>query len=203
MNTNGSTPHPRNGERGPSARAFPFNADVLAGIGIVVLGAWFLWQALILREGPGYAAVGPRVFPVVVGLGLLLSGLAISITAAWALRRLGAAGTMAPPIEGETAEPTDWRTLIAEAAVLAGYVALFLPLGFILASTAFLVASARILGSRSPLRDLASGLGLSIVAYLVFTRLLGLELPAGLLELPMHAAVHAAGLAPGATARLL
>jgi putative tricarboxylic transport membrane protein len=170
---------------------------VLAGLGIVLLGAWFLWQALMLREGPGYAAVGPRVFPVVVGLGLLLSGLAISVSAAWALRRLGAAGTMAAPIEGEAAEPTDWRTLLAAAVALAAYVALFLPLGFVLASTAFLVASARILGSRSPLRDLASGLGLSIVAYLVFTRLLGLELPAGLLELPWRAAGVAQSVAPG------
>ena len=53
------------------------HADTIAGGLIALFGAWFLWEATILREGPGYVAVGPRVFPLIVGAGLLLSGMAV------------------------------------------------------------------------------------------------------------------------------
>src|SRR5262245_38931263 len=89
----------------PGASAF--NPDLLAGIAIVAFGIWFLWQASLLREGPGYAAVGPRVFPVIVGIGLLLSGLGITLVAAATVRRarMGAAAQVATE---EDVEPTDW-----------------------------------------------------------------------------------------------
>ncbi len=52
-------------------------ADGIAGLAIVAFGAWFLWQATSLRAGPGYAAVGPKTFPIIVGLVLLGSGLGV------------------------------------------------------------------------------------------------------------------------------
>jgi putative tricarboxylic transport membrane protein len=63
----------------------------------------------------------------------------------------------------------------------------FLHLGFIISSAAFLVAGAWVLGSRSWPRDVAAGLLLSLVTYVVFTRLLGLDLPSGPLEEPIRA----------------
>lgn len=133
------------------------SADRLAGATIGVFGAWFLWQAAILREGPGYAAVGPRVFPVIVGLGILASGLA-----------LGASPTRRPEAESDIGPERDWRTLAGAAAILAGYIVLFQPLGFVVASTLFLAASSWNLGSRSLRRDMVAGLLTSAAAYLVF-----------------------------------
>lgn len=168
-------------------------AEPLAGGAITLLGAWFLWQSLELREGPGYAAVGPRVFPVIVGLGFVASGLAVLVSG---LRRAAATASGAPaghlaeadePVgEGEAREPTDWRTLVAMAVLLAAYLVVYLPLGFILASALFFVAGSWTLGSRSPARDVVAGALVSLVAYVVFTRLLGLELPAGPLEGPLR-----------------
>ena len=147
---------------------------------IVLLGAWMLWQAIQLREGPGYAAVGPRTFPLIVGGGILLSGLALL----WRSLR----GRASPAEAGsEAAAPTDWRTLLTMAALLLGYVFLFQPLGFVLTSALFLIGGAWALGSRSPVRDVVAGVVLSLVTFLVFTRLLGLELPAGPLEAPLRA----------------
>ncbi len=155
--------------------------DRLAGVAIAVFGAWFLWQAASLREGPGYAAVGPRVFPVIVGVGLLLSGLALLIT--------GGAGTrssVASLDDGEAEASIVWTSLAQVAALLAAYVAAFVPLGFIGSSTFFMVAGARSLGSRRWVRDLTVGLLLSATSYGVFTFLLGLELPGGPMEKPLR-----------------
>ncbi len=157
--------------------------DTVAGVVILLLGVWVLWQAASLRQGPGYAAVGPRTFPVIVGLGLLGSGLGL-LAATWrgwrrALPETGAEGPDAEVVEGAEDIGTDWRTLLAVAGLLAVYIALFKPLGFILVSIALLPVGAWALGSRSPLRDLLAGVGVSVATYLLFTRLLGLELPAG------------------------
>jgi putative tricarboxylic transport membrane protein len=138
--------------------------DRAAGVVITLVGAWFLWQAFQFREGPGYAAIGPRVFPAIVGLGLLASGAALAVFAAR---------------EPNSGLELDWRRLAMLAAALAVYVAMYLPLGFPLASLLFFVAGAWVLGSRALLRDAAAGLALVVVVFLVFTRLLGIPLPAG------------------------
>ena len=170
----------------PSQRA----VHGLAGLAIVLFGAWFLWQATSLRSGPGYAAIGPRTFPILVGLGLLGSGLGV-LAGALRLRderepaHTEAEGPGAETVEGDTGAGTDWPTLLGIAGLLALYLALYRPLGFILASSALLPAGARILGSRAQLRDVIAGLVVSVVTYLVFTRLLGLELPAGPLAAPL------------------
>ena len=164
-------------------------ADGIAGLAIVLFGAWFLWQANSLRAGPGYAAVGPKTFPIIVGLLLLGSGLGVLLglvrDARRELPRTEAEGPDAAVVEGaegDAAVGSDWPTLLGVAGLLAAYIALYKPLGFILASIVLLPAGARVLGSRAPLRDVIAGVGLSLAIYVVFTRLLGLELPAGPFE---------------------
>ena len=161
-------------------------ADGIAGLAIVLFSAWFLWQATTLRAGPGYAAVGPKTFPIIVGLVLLGSGLGV-LLGLWRDGRrevppTEAEGPDAEVVEGAEGVGTDWPTLLGVAGLLAAYIALYKALGFILASIVLLPAGARVLGSRAPLRDLLAGVGLSLAIYVVFTRLLGLELPAGPLE---------------------
>ena len=178
--------------------------DRLAGVLIAVLGAWILWQAFALQVGPGHAAVGPRVFPIIVGLGILASGVALALSrpqhtpeavpgevggvAANALEH-DALEHGAGHAEAEAAaeEPIDWATLGWMAALLAVYIAAYIPLGFPIASALFLIAGARVLGSRAWLRDLIAGVVVSLAAYVVFTSLLGLELPGGSLEEPLRA----------------
>lgn len=191
------------------------HADTIAGVLIALFGAWFLWEATLLREGPGYAAVGPRVFPLIVGTGLLVSGLAVlvgglrhsrgggdvvpatSAASATGVADAGTRGASAVPVDRAADDgdeqrasseglPTDWRTLGLMAVALAGLILLWRPLGFILTATLFLVAGARVLGSRSLIRDVVAGVLVSVGTYALFTRLLGLELPAGPLEEPLR-----------------
>jgi putative tricarboxylic transport membrane protein len=152
---------------------------------ITLFGVWVIWQASLLREGPGYAAVGPRTFPMVVGVGIVLSGLALMWERVKHPQGANRADSEDPFAEAEG--PVDWRTLIQVAVLLAAYVALYTLLGFVIASALFLPACAWGLGSRSPVRDTLSGILVALVTYLVFTRLLGLELPGGPIDEPLRA----------------
>lgn len=159
----------------------------IVGVVIVVFGAWLLWQAVGLREGPGYAAVGPKTFPIIVGVGIILSGLGIvlarSNTTDSAESVVDGGGTA---VSDDAPERHDWRTLALFATLLALYIAFFLPLGFVACATLLFVAGAWVLGSRSWIRDFAAGVSVSLVTYVVFTALLGLDLPTGPLEQPLH-----------------
>lgn len=148
-----------------TARDLPSAA---AGLLVAALGAAALAGAMTMREGPGYAAVGPRVFPLMVSAGLLLCGLAMTFVA---LRQ--------PRPE---VEPADRPTLGLTAAAFALYLALFTAIGFVLATVLYVTAQARIFGSRSLVRDGIAGAGLALGCYALFEGLLGLELPVGPLE---------------------
>jgi putative tricarboxylic transport membrane protein len=54
-------------------------------------------------------------------------------------------------------------------------------LGFVPAAAILFLSVAFTFGSRRYLRDAAIGIGLAAAAYFAFTRLLGLQLPGGLL----------------------
>ena len=142
-------------------------ADRAAGVVVALFGAWFLWQAFQFREGPGFAVVGPRVFPAIVGIGLTLSGLALAVL---------------PGARAEAETPTDWRTLLLMAAALAVYVALYLPLGFPIASVAFSSLAHGSSAVDRPFEISSAACCWSLVVYLVFTQLLTIDLPAGPLE---------------------
>jgi putative tricarboxylic transport membrane protein len=78
--------------------------------------------------------------------------------------------------------PTDWRTVGLLALALLAYLLLIERAGFIIASATLFVMAAFAMGSRRPARDIAIGVILATVLYLVFNRGLGLSLPAGILE---------------------
>lgn len=139
-----------------------------AGAAFAALGVAALIGAFAMREGPGYAAVGPRVMPVLVSAGLLVSGLAMLLVA---LRTAPSA-----------AEPVDRTALGLSAAAFAVYLGVFFYAGFLIATALYLPAQARIFGSRRPVRDVVCGAVLALGAYLLFEGLLGLQLPYGPIE---------------------
>lgn len=159
---------------GPRSAAAPKNRqainDLIIGAALVVFGIWVLWTAAGIPTGAAYAAVDARFFPRVVGVGLSISGLGILI-GVWRSWRSDAAG--------DETVPLDWASLLAIAGILLAYILLYLPLGFILASTLLMVAGARVFSSTKPLRDGFWGLVVSVATYLLFTRVIRMELPTG------------------------
>jgi len=147
-------------------------ALALLAIGVIALVATFAVPAG--AESP-WAPSGTRFFPLAVSIGLILFSLAfLARVTVWPDIELGAHAA------AEAAE-TDWIVPALVAAGLIGYVVLIEPLGYVVASTLFFPFGARVLGSRSLLRDVVAGTALAVAVYLLFTRMLGVPLPPGLL----------------------
>ncbi len=115
---------------------------------------------------PGFGVVSPAVFPVV--LGVLMLG-----SAAW-LAFDTIRGSKLPELEA-----LDGRPLAAMAIATAAFLATFVPLGFVITGTAFLIAGARILGSRTLVRDAIASLIFVLGIYWLFVRFLTVPLPNG------------------------
>ena len=148
----------------------------LASLVVVGLGIVALVGATQVGPGAGYVAVGPVVMPTIIGLGLFGLGMLLLVRA-----------TARPDLDlarrvAAEAAASEWRTPVLTLGALVAYAAALGPVGYILATSAFLPIAASILGSRRPVRDLIVAVVLSVVVFIGFTEFLGVRLPAGLLD---------------------
>ena len=160
------------------------NAERHLGGGLLAIGAAYLAAAFLISEPEGgYAAVGPRVFPIGIGLALVAVALRMAFRTA-GIGNVPPSATATPP-DPPTADASppaaDWRTVAPSALLFLAYIALLEPVGYLLATTAFIALEARLLGSRRWGRDLLASLVVTVSVYVLFNLLLGLRLPAGLL----------------------
>jgi putative tricarboxylic transport membrane protein len=165
-------------ERGPRSapRGSLLGPRLVAGA-LVALAAILIVSALGVGRGGGYQLIGPATIPLVVAISLLVLG------GIFAIRT-----TLVPDIDlaeqaAEAERATHWPTLGLIGLSLVGYAFALDGLGYVLATGIFLPLAARILGSRSPIRDTIAGFGIAAVIYVGFTEFLGVRLPAGILGL--------------------
>jgi putative tricarboxylic transport membrane protein len=149
-------------------RGLRLGEAVVAGF-ILLLGLYVAVETAMLRTGPGYAAIGPKLFPWLVAAGLLVVGVALLYEAR--------AGAVAQPAGFDL----DLPPAVAVTVGLVLQMVLMKPAGFVIATAVVFVAVAYALGSRRIVLNAAVGLVLCAVTYLAFTRGLGLALPAGAL----------------------
>jgi putative tricarboxylic transport membrane protein len=143
----------------------------LLAIGVVALAATF---AVPGGRDP-WALSGPRLFPLLASAALILLSLAFLVrTFVSPDRELG-------EFAAREAADTEWRVPGLVAIALLVYVELMEPVGYLLTSAVFLPVVARILGSRSPVRDVLAGCVLSLAVYTLFTQALAVPLPIGIL----------------------
>ncbi|MEA2988937.1 MAG: putative tricarboxylic transport rane protein [Alphaproteobacteria bacterium] len=137
-------------------------AMLLATAGVI------LWDMSRLQITSVYG-LGPKAMPIVVAAGLALLSL----------------GNLMMALRGElpARESADPRAILM---ILGGLVALIALIGlgggFIPATAILFATTAAAFGRRAFLTDLAIGLVLGLVVYLMFDKLLTLSLPAGPLE---------------------
>ena len=148
----------------------------IAAVAILVFAGVVFYEAIRVSEQGGLAPSQPGFFPMIVGVGLLVfGGVFLLQTTLWPDREL-------TKHAAESQAETHWLSVGLVAAVLLVYVFVLGVLGYIVATALFFVTVAQIVGSHHLIRDIAIGIGLSVVIYFGFTELLGVRLPAGLLE---------------------
>ncbi|PZW44993.1 putative tricarboxylic transport membrane protein [Humitalea rosea] len=154
----------------PSARA-----DLGAAVFVLGLGILAMWQAMVVPASPLYGQVGPSFVPYLVAVLMLALGVGLCLAAL----RGGWSHTLE---DMQNPAPTNWRALGLLFAGLLANLALIEWLGFVIAATAQFVLVAAAFGSRRPLRDLLIGAAVCIAAFMMFDRLLGVNIGAGILE---------------------
>jgi len=147
--------------------------ELLISFGLFALGLYVVIETRNIASMQGYAQVGPRLFPNIVGAGLILIGTVLGWHAA-------SGGWRNVPLDQEHHDMPNWRaTLIISAAVLV-HMALIGWAGFILTGILLYALITRAFGSSRLLADLGVATTLAVAVFYLFTKVLGLSLPEGL-----------------------
>jgi putative tricarboxylic transport membrane protein len=144
---------------------------------LVVVGGYVVLDATTLHRGFSDQPVQPYAFPYVVGTVLLLLGVALAVATA--------RGDRPQAEEGEDVDlsaPSDWRTVGLLAVVFVANIVLIDWLGWAITGALLFAGSAWVLGSRHPVRDVAVGAALSVGTWYFFYVVLGIPIPAGILD---------------------
>jgi len=139
-------------------------------IGIVALLATFAIPA----GRDGWATTGARFFPLLVSIGLIFIALAQLLrTTVLADEDLGRHAA-------DEAAETEWTTPAVLMVALVAYVLVLEPVGYVVATALLFPVAARALGSRALVRDAVAGIVFAVAVDLLFTRVLAVPLPIGL-----------------------
>jgi putative tricarboxylic transport membrane protein len=159
-------------------------SDRITGTFIAALGAVAAYAGSLLPPVPGQQ-VGPNVFPLVVGIGLVICGalIALGIGHTFEEEAEAAVADMAPPESPAARHPLYGLRALLPPALLFFYYFAVESLGFIATAAIVALALSRALGAgwriAVPLALIAPPL-----LHLAFFKLLRVPLPAGLLPMP-------------------
>lgn len=160
------------------APARPDYAQYLVCAVMLAVGGFLIYDALSLPGG--YAKVdpvGPRLFPMVIGIGLLVMAVILAIAIPRGYRGEADAGEDIDPDM-----PSDWRTVGLLVGLFVALIVLVNPLGWAIAGGLFFAGCATVLGSRHYVRNVVIGAILSVGSFYAFYSGLGIPLPAGILD---------------------
>jgi putative tricarboxylic transport membrane protein len=158
-----------------AARQVDRSQYVLAAV-LAAVGIYTIIDARGLNVGFG-DPVGPRVFPYLIGSGMVV----LAVLLAFATAR----GDVAEGEEGEDIDlttPPDWVTVGKLAGIFVLTLLLVNLLGWAITGALFFAGSAWALGSRTHVRDVIVGAVLSVASWYFFWVVLGVQLTPGILD---------------------
>ena len=145
---------------------------------MLAVGSFLVYDALSLPGG--YAKVdpvGPRLFPIGIGVGLVVMAAVLAI----AIGR-GSTGEADAGEDIDPDLPSDWRTVGLLVGLFVALIVTVVPLGWAISGGLFFAGCATVLGSRHYVRNLVIGAVLSVGSFYAFYSGLGIPLPAGILD---------------------
>jgi putative tricarboxylic transport membrane protein len=153
--------------------------ELAIGLVCLVLGGVLAYGATSISSEAGYQGVGPNFLPWVVSVALVICGAALSVQA---LR-----GGWANRAEPEGSAQGQWWPFVWVSSALLLNALLITQIGFILSCALSFVVAVRgfhlsqgrlDLSAKAWLRDLCIGFALCAPVFWLFTKLLGISLPA-------------------------
>ncbi|RJQ63377.1 MAG: tripartite tricarboxylate transporter TctB family protein [Desulfobacteraceae bacterium] len=143
-------------------------AERIGAFVVLLLGAGYLWEALVMEQVTIGDPLGPKVFPVI--LGVLMTALGFSLL----IRPVGTS-----PSETFT-RPAACTLILAVLLCVYGFAIGWI--GYPVATFLFLFLGSRLLGEKSWVKCIVIPLALSMGVFGLFTRVLEIQLPPGILR---------------------
>lgn len=131
----------------------------------LALAAFLGWYGYSLEAAFSYEPIGPRAFPLIVSAVIAVCGLILTLKG----------GNRVEP-NSSGANVRIWLMI----AILSGYAVTFQLLGFIISTALMTTLVARLFGG-TWFKALIGGVGMGILFFILFDRLLDVVLPAGVL----------------------
>jgi putative tricarboxylic transport membrane protein len=161
-------------------------SDRTTGLFLVALGAVTAYAGSRLPPVPGQQ-IGPNVFPMVIGVGLVLCGALIALGIGHHFEEEAEADLTAHSDEAGAPAPAAWwwrglMTLVPPG-LLVFYVLAVDRLGFLATAATLVLVAALALGARVRLA-VPLALVAPVFVHLVFSKLLRVPLPEGLIPVP-------------------
>lgn len=144
----------------------------------LALAALYFYATAQIRVYEFGDPLGPRAFPQLLGVGLLVVA-ALLFVEIWRARK-ARSGKEAPRQAG------DPRHLLVVAGVVAwtaAYFAVFVPLGYVLSTTVYLLVLTACFNRGKWVANVLASVLFCVLSYLMFTKVLGVSLPRGVLPL--------------------
>lgn len=135
---------------------------------VLLLGAGYLWEALFMEQVTIGDPLGPKVFPII--LGALMTGLGFSLLIRPAVT------SQFQPFTRSAASALILAVLLCAYGFGIGWI------GYPVATFLFLFAGSRLLGEKSWMKGFVIPIVLSLGIFVLFTRVLEINLPAGIIE---------------------
>jgi putative tricarboxylic transport membrane protein len=153
--------------------------DLVIALAVAALGAGIMWMTGSIRMGIARDLIGPRAIPYAIGTLLLAGGLVLSLRR---LRFMNAGSGFVVPEEG-TEDTPDYpasagRVLFIMALSVA-YVALLMPVGYLIATPPFVALTFVAMGERKAVYTVVIPLLWTLLTYLLFSQLLDVRMPVG------------------------
>ncbi|NMR28533.1 tripartite tricarboxylate transporter TctB family protein [Crystallibacter degradans] len=161
-----AAPHQRGGKSGIR----------IAAVVLLLGAAIILYDAISISERGGLAPGEPGFFPMAVGVGLVV------VSLLFLLRTTLMQDKALFVYAAEEQSETHWNTVWLVIAALVAYAFVLQPVGYIVSTSLFFVGIAWVAGSRRWIRDIIVAVLFSAAIYFGFTELLGVRLPAGILQ---------------------